>query len=100
MSRYSYSDRDIVEETPRVTIQAIIKSYVLNENHSVFISSFNYQLDGFWITAYDNGNNSYSLQIQYDYMGREIETNCDITSIPCNFGGVRYYLECPMTQKK
>ena len=101
MSRFNYSDRKIVEETLKFTIQAIQKSEVLiNNNTAVFMPISNSQVNGFLVTAYNNGNNSYFLQIQYNYMGQEKETNIDITSIPCNFGGIRYYFLCPISEKK
>jgi hypothetical protein len=102
MGRYTYTNRKLLEETIRLTIYDIIKSGILKNDclNLTFLDLNHDPSIQLKVEAYENNNNSFSLDIKYNWKSQPREMTLDMTSLSCNFGGKRHYLLCPMTQKK
>lgn len=103
MGRKPYSDRPLVEECSSISISKLKKEdFFQAANVSAFLRS-----------PYDERNIS-DIKIQVDYFNSklslsytffdifkgerdEINYQIPILTTPCNYGGLRYWFQCPIT---
>jgi hypothetical protein len=96
MGRWSYSDRDTVEESLRLTGKNL--KYAIDHSDSFVTVT--------WTSKRNGRKNSISikydstreiLELSYTSKGQEFKYYVPIIKQACNYGNYRYYFECPNT---
>ena len=108
MGRYYYDKKDTVEDCSSVSISFLKKQGYLSEpcsmSGSIFWkNSFGEETSsiGIFVSTLDNDN---YVRFQYTSTDRNTEEKTkhdykvQLTTTPCNYGGVRYWFICPLSR--
>ena len=109
MGRYYYDKKDTVEDCRSVSISflkkhgylsepcsmsgsIVWKNYYGEETSSISIAVSTMYDDNYVRFQYTTTNRNTGEKTEYDY-------KVQLTTTPCNFGGVRYWFICPLSKK-
>jgi len=107
MGRYSYSYRNVIENTGKITIQDLITwGYITKDNFlsttgNISLSnSFVGKICGINVTLNISNHAESYIRFNYTYKGYTFNYDHEIELFKCNFGKYRYYFICRDTEKR
>lgn len=107
MSRDSYSDKTLVEDSKKLRISFLKNNGYLNNNKFVSGSiqwSMNGKSTGSIGCSIDQDNEFvrlfYTHTNRYTHEETWLDYRIALTTTPCNYGGLRYWFECPSCDKR